>query len=358
MAALILKNIEKGSASMGSGDTTLTITLANTLSSTSKTILQFSARISTNSALTMLINGRIISTTQIQFTRSGSPSADADIEYEVSEFTQGITVQHIEVQQTGNTTNTTITSVNTAKAFPLAYYRNSGGTLGTDDFLTCEITTSTNLQTVANGYQVDSYSGVQIIEIDDATVQKVSTTFGTGTTKDITVSSITESATFWFFSMSINVNYNAEQWCYLTYVNSTTLRFNRTMNPGTDHPLIAYVVSVSSGVTVQNISTTISAGNVTATPSLTSVNFNNMVLSLCGPYGRFTSVAVANAVGGQGTVTVGALTATGFTATRNVSTNATNTNVQAIEFTKGAVSWFLLGNKNELVHLHNINGMR
>lgn len=357
MAALVLKNLEKGTASMAAADTTVTVTLSSTLSATTKTVFKFSARISTTGAASMLVNGRIISTTQIQFTRSGSPNAAVDIEYEVYEFNSGITVQHIEVLQTSNTTNTTITSVTTSKAFPMAYYRNSGGTLGVDDFLTYEITSATNLQTISNGTQADSYSGVQIIEIDDASTQKISTTFGTGATKDITVTTITESTTFWEFSMSIGVNCNAEHWSYLSYVNTTTLRFTRSMNPGTDHPLIAYVVSVSSGVTVQNISTTIGAGSLTVSPSITTVNYLNVVLSICGPYGRFSPVATTSSAAGQGSLTVGALSSTSFTATRMVSTLATTTNVQAIEFTK-AYSWFLLAYRNPVYNGQNINGLR
>lgn len=360
MASLVLKQIEKNVVSFTSSDTTKTVTLSTTLSDTSKAFILHTIKANSSSPLNFLITGRIISTTQIQFDRAGPATVAADVEYEVVEFSSGIFVQHLEVTPTGTTTNVTITSIDTSKTFVIGTVRNIGSGFGANDLVKYDLTSSTNLACIMDTLEANCISAVQVIQIDDASVQKISTTFGTGATKDVTVTTIDPAKTFWTFGININTNFNNDEWSYVSYVNTTTLRFTRTLNPGTDYSIILYVVSVSSGVSVQNISTVIASGATSVSPSITTVTAANTALLSNGTYQTFTSVNNTSDDAGYGSMALSNLTATAFTATRASSPAlAATTNVQVLEFSTGSSSnWFLLANKNELNANQNINGLR
>lgn len=361
MASLVLKQIEKGVVSFASSDTTKTVTLATTLSDTSKTFLLHTVKINSSTPLNFLISGRITSTTQIQFDRAGPGTVAADVEYEVCEFTSGIYVQHFEVTPTATTTNVTISSIDTSKTFAIGSARNIGSGFGANDLVKYDITSSTNLACIMDTLEANCISTVQVIQIDDATVQKISTTYGTSVTKDITVTTIDPAKTFWTFSLNSYTSFNNDEWTYLSYVNSTTLRFTKIHSPSDDYPVLVYVVSISSGLSVQNISTVIASGNATVSPSITTVTAANTALLLNGTYQTFTSVNNTSDDAGYGSMALSNLTATAFTATRAASPSlAATTNVQVLEFstTSSSSSWFLLAYKNELYNTQNINGLR
>lgn len=342
MAALVLDHIEKGSVSFATTDVTQTVTLARTLNDTSKTILFCSARVASNSPVNYNILGRVLSTTQIQFERAATPGVAAVVNYEVAEFVQGISVQHFYFTQTSTTVNTTITAVTLANSFAIITNKGAGSGWGTDDAFTANLTTTTNLQTVGTATQASAVVAVQVIQIDDASVQKFSDTYGTGATKDITVTSITENQTFWVFGLNYTASPTTmDQVPYLSYVNSTTLRFTRVSAAGPNFPIILYVVSISPGVTVQNIATTIASSGSSVSPTITSVNPDLTDLLVNGIYQKFGSSNVADDDAGYNAITVSGLTSTAFTATR-ASTPAVSmtSNVQVIQWVTS--SWVSL----------------
>lgn len=362
MAALLLKKpIERSSVIFATTDTTKTITLATELVSTSKTVLFFTVNSGSNEPINYHVLGRVLSTTQIQFERMATPAVACTVEYQVIEFSQGITVQHFYISQNSGTVNTTISEVDLSKAFPIITMAQTGATFGANDLIMAEITSTVNLATTIGSVSTCP-AAVQVIQIDDAAVQKFNDTYGTGATKDITVTTINSAKTFWFFSVNSAGTTVNSSFPYLAYVGTTLLRFTRASSSGENFTLRIYVVSLSSGVTVQNISTVIASGNTSISPTITSVTVNNTALLLNGIYQRIGSVDDTTDDGGYSLMNLASLTETAFTATRvDTPALATTANVQVLSFvtTDATGSWFLLPWKNEVYNtMQNVNGMR
>jgi hypothetical protein len=196
-----------------------------------------------------------------------------------------------------------------------------------------EITTTTNLQTtVYTG--TSAVAAVQVLQIDDASVQKITGSYGTGQTKDLTVTTIDPTKTFWVFSLYDPSATAIDQLPYLSYVNSTTLRFSRLgLPPIANFSYVVYVVSLSSGVTVQNIATTIATGTASVSPTITTVTISNTALLLNGFYQRWGTVQNSGNDSEYSMMTLSGLTTTAFTATRGASpAKDAITNVQVLEF--------------------------
>jgi hypothetical protein len=336
MAALILKQIERGSVSFASTDVTKTVTLATPLTTdTSKTMLLFSVKTNTAAPISFLVRGTIVSITQIEFNRASTPAADCDVEYEVIEFKQGIYVQHISgISMVSTTVNTTISSVDTTKSFVITSNMNTGSTWGSDDFVYGDLTTSTNLALVIDSTASADRVDVQVVQIDDAVVQKITDTFGTGDTKDITVTTITEDKTFWFFGVTSNATTYMKDVPYLSYVNSTTLRFTRANAAGIDFTIKLFVVSLTKGIIVQNIITTIASSDSTVSPTIpTAIEVPNTSLNISGVNQRFATSNTTSDNAAYSSFALSALSATQFTATRAAAASlAATTNVQVLEF--------------------------
>jgi hypothetical protein len=338
MAALALKQIERGQTTMTTTATQSTVTLGTTLTSTSKAFLVFTVRTTGADTRDYSVGGKILSTTQIQFNRATGVLNTAVIEWQVVEFTAGINVQHVEVTMSATTVNTTITAVGDInKSFAMTTNRNTGTGWGTDDLAIAELTTTSNLQMRITAVAASNVQNVQVIEIDDASVQKFVTTYGTGTTKDITVTTIDPAKTFWFFSATTPGTIDNTQLPYLAYVNSTTLRFTRVNAAGQNYNLCVYVVSLSAGLTVQNVSTTIASSASTVSPTISTVTVANTLLILNGIYHRFASANEANDAATTSAFALASLGTTSFTATRATAPAlAATTNVQVLAFSTGA----------------------
>jgi hypothetical protein len=222
--------------------------------------------------------------------------------------------------------------------------RVNGSTFSTDDMLNAEITSSTNLATVTTNFNSAVYCGVQVVTIDDATVQLKSGSYGTGATADLTVTTIDPAKTFWFFSYSASAGFTFDSLPYLWYVNSTTLRLTRVKSSsGVSFTYRAYVVSLSGGVAVQNVSTVIASGNASVSPTITSVTVANTAVLLNGTYQRFASVNSTNDDAGGAMMSITGLTTTAFTANRAESPAVAATiNAQVLSWVKTSTAILLI----------------
>lgn len=341
MASLQLKkDVERNSVVFATTDITKTIDLATPLTDVSKSVLLFSVSLDSSSPVNFMVLGRILSTTQIQFERASTPGVACTVSWEVAEYSQGIYVQHFYFQQATDTVNTTISSVDMTKTFALITQKNTGTNLGADDIFQANITSATNLATIGGSTGASCYLAVQVIQIDDATVQKISTTLGTSATKDVGISSITEDKTFWFFGLSGvgGSTYGMQDMPYLSYVNSSTLRYIRPNDGVANFGALAYVVSLSSGVTVQNIFTSIaSSSNVVSASIPSSVVVANTVLNNNAVYQKFATSPTAGDEAGYSSFLLSGLTTNQFVARRAASPAVSaSTNVQVMTFTTSA----------------------
>lgn len=344
MAALILRQIERGSVTMVTSDVSEPVTLTTTLLDTSKTILLYTVRSTSGSPVDYHVIGRVSSTTQIIFERSATPGTDVIIEYQVVEFSSGIYVQHMSFSQATATTDTAIATIDTSKTFPIVNLTQTGTTYGANDVLTADITSTTNLRTITGSLTACPVA-VQVVQIDDATVQRVAGSYGTGATADVGVSSITEGKTFWFFSLSTGTGFNFTHIPQLAYVNNTTLRFTRSItSSGVSFSYIVFVVSLSSGVSVQNVSTVIASSGNTVSPSIpNSITVANTALINNSMHQTSSYTDGADDDAGGAYISLSGLTTTQFTATRVDSPAvAATTNVQVLSFSKSSPSFILI----------------
>lgn len=335
MAALILKQIERGQVTWGATDTSKTVTLTTALTDVAKTILLFNARSGSGSPIDYHVLGKVSSTTQIVFERAATPNdSTCIVEYQVIEFVQGITVQHFAFNQATTTVNTAITAVDLAKTFIIMTFRSTGSTLGADDFMMAQLTSTTNLETTAGTTATAQNMAVQVVQIDEASVQTMTGSYGTGATADLTVTTIDPAKTFWFFTAKQSTgNVVGSGIPYLAYVNTTTLRFTRTSASSVDWTYVTYVVSLSAGVTVQNIATTIASGAATGSPTITAITVKDTALNINGLYQHFVSCDSSDDDAGGFAITLSGLTTTAFTATRVDSPAlVATTNVQVLSF--------------------------
>lgn len=343
MASLLLRQIERGNVTFAATDTTKTVTLSTTLLDTAKTVLLFSVR-ATGVPIDHQVLGQVLSTTQIQFERVATPSYGCVVEYEVIEFTQGINVQHIVVSQNALVVSTTITSVDTAKTFAIGTVKNNGTIFNHNDFIVYGITSATNINTCCLAFS-NAVTAVQIIQIDDATVQLVTGAGITADSQNITISSITESNTIFVFSLKTLGdpvdNYDLP---YLKYIDATTLQLWRYHNPGVSYDYYVYVVSIPGGVAVQNINTYVADNNTTATLTITSVIVAQTALNLSGLYGRWGTGNWDDGDPGDNTFTLSTLTATSFVATRAAGNAVHSTfNTQVMSFNINAMAEHTIG---------------
>lgn len=336
MADLVLKQIERGSVSFTTTSTSQPITLTTTLTDTTKTILIFGVRCDSSSPINFAVSGRVSSTTQIVFERAATPSVACTVEYQVIEFTGGIKVEHKYFNQSTATVNTTITEVVLANTFVMVNYKSIGSGFGANDMFTAELTSTTNLQTVASSTDASVYIAAQIISIDNASVQAISQSYGTGQTSDVTLgTNIDPAKTFWVFSLTVNSTVNMDNLPYLSYVSANTLRFTRAVSSGgLNFSIKGYVVSLSSGVTVQNVATTIASGTASISPTISpTITVANTALLQSGIYSYFASSNINNDEGGYACFTLSGLATNAFTATRAASPSVSaTTNVQVLSF--------------------------
>jgi hypothetical protein len=336
MASLVLKQIEKNTVSFAATDVTKTITLATPLTDATKTMLFWNASINSANSIDFNVLGRVVNSTTIQFERAATPNAAATVYYEVSEFLQGITVQHLNFQQALPTTQTTISTRNLAKTFAMICNKGSGSGLGTDDLFHASFRDSTTLTTSGAATQASAVVAVQVVQIDDATVQKFAGTFGTGATKAVTLTTIDPTKTFWVFgNQSVTSPFTMDNAMYLSYTDTTTLTFNRKKAASAmDASYVGYAVSLPTGVTVQNINTVIAASGTTVTPTFSSVSPAICNTLVNGLYQRYATSNVNDDNAGYNNFSPSGLTATQFTATRggNPAVDAT-ANVQVMQWT-------------------------
>ena len=144
MATLNL--LQNGSVTLGSGDTSVTVTITSV--TTANAYLVFSCRFNQVTPAAGGLQGVITNSTTLTFSRNTSGNAFV-IEWYVAEFSSGISVQRgiVTLITATATYDITINAVTLARAFiVLGGQKGSGSTYGADDYARAELTSTTNLQ--------------------------------------------------------------------------------------------------------------------------------------------------------------------------------------------------------------------
>lgn len=334
MAALILKGpIKKGTVTFGASDTIKDVTIVDVV--LAKSILLFSGKINNSSPKAFLVTGRLLNTTTIRFERDTASSATNSYSWQVIEFSAGITVEHLFVDLLTTSRDVTINEVDLAKAFPIITYMSDGDVFGGNDLYTAEITTITNVQfKAAVAPPAAARIACQIVEIDDATVQKLTGTTDTDDSTDVAITAVTLAKTFWFLTFRGNFTTNNDDLVIAQSDTTTNIKLTRASGTSNAYNFIIYVVEIANNLVVEQVLTTILSGDTSISKTITAITEINTALLISGLYqidGKHNgSVDDAGKIQHQLILD----SATQFTSTRTTSSGATTTSqVHVLEFT-------------------------
>ena len=262
-----LKSVQSGSVTFATTDTTKTATITAVVLSMSFVV--FGVSLDENEPIKGSISAQITATTTVTFQRIGTATNSLTVHWYVAEFTSGVTVQRGSVTTATTTENVTLTTVDTARSFPLVSFRSNGTNFDANDFVRAEITTSTNLLlTMDNGADTGDVIEWQVVEYLDAEVQTGNLSFlTTDSSKTDTITSVDTSKSWLIFNYKSAGGTSADIGQKLVrgvITDSTTLTFDRS-NTGQTLDLTYYLIEFEDA-------TTVAKGQHTFGTSDTSVN--------------------------------------------------------------------------------------
>lgn len=340
-------SVQTGTAtSTGAGTTTATITSVNT----AKAFLLFNASGDQNRPISYEIGGRILNSTTVEFVRvADSGAADMSIRWYVVEYGCGVTVQRGTLTQSATTTNVTISSVGSAgDAFVTFSKTPASGdqTYGDNDPLVAELTSSTNLQFRVTAASASHTIYWQVVAFDDGTkisVQRGSTAgFTTGVTNvNVTIGSVNTAKSFVLVSetgASGAFNDLGSGYVRGRLTSGTNLSLDRGASSGYAVPEVFWqVVTLNDGSSVQSGSSTLAAGSLSSSTSISTVSLARATAFSSSQFGSGLSAGsttyTASDEGGNANATFGLAT----TSVSIVRTSA----VGSATFSWFVVSWGL-----------------
>lgn len=256
-----LRQVERGTVSLPAATASVTATLSTTLLDTSKALLIFSYQPAAPRSDRGAVRGVITNTTTLTFDRGSATSAPAiTIEYQVVEWTAGVTVQRGSTSMVSVTSvDVTIASVNTAKAFVLLGGEATGlGNWIGSTFVGASLTSGTNLHLERWSQNTSAIDVAwQVVEYDGCTVQSGSiAALSTEGSKTATVTSVDTTQSWLLMSYANNSSVSTaigEKLWRGAVTNSTTLTFTReaTAASGAAATLWWFLVEFTDATTVQ-----------------------------------------------------------------------------------------------------------
>lgn len=291
----VLGAIYSGTSTLANGSATLSVSLGATIDLT-KSFEVATWRINSGSPQNCSIDC-VLTTTTIDFTRSAT-STDCIIDWFAAAFTSGVTAQRGVATNVGSTpTNVTISSVNTAKAWPIISDSNAGTGYGTDDTVRARITSGTNLALQAGASGADRVPW-QVVEDADCSVQEVLTTFSTETQIDTTITSAATNKTAVFSSLYVDGSVVGGSLPILFQTSATNLRAARFHTaPGVN--VASYVVTFSDATTCEQKQVSFTSSDTSIITSITSVTTANTVLVGAGSTEASNGYSNSTASGGN-----------------------------------------------------------
>lgn len=265
-----LNRIRRGTETMSSAQTSISVTVDNM--QTDSSFLVFSVRNPSTDPGTGFIGGRITNSTTLTFSRATSGTT-AIIDWQVFSFTNGVWVQRGSTTISSTTQNQSITSVSLTKSFPIISYTKTGNIYGDDDGYIADISSATNLQFRSTATGATVYW--QVVEIQDSLVRRsvisladgiatLNGDFGCGTTNGAT-----PGRSFVVSSQQWSGDLNSDDMPRVFLNDSLSVTATRVGTANTVN-IVAYIVELFDGTTVQHGDITISGSNNSATATLTA----------------------------------------------------------------------------------------
>lgn len=266
----ILKRIQTGTMSLTSVTTRTAVIDAV---DTTKSFVIATGAETAASPRRQLYTIQLTNGTLVTATRSQTAANPFNIRYYVVEFLRGVSVQRGMGTLGTATTNTTITSVGTlANAFALFSYRNNNNaSFGTDDFTRSNLTSTTNLQSVALAASTSGFFEYQVVTYDQASVQRGVVAFAAGTASTTaTVTSLNPLKTWLYYNCDSDAGTVAnigQKGVRGVVTNATTLTFTRE-NTGQVMNCSYQAIEFTDRTQVQAGAQTLASGAATASVTL------------------------------------------------------------------------------------------
>lgn len=227
---------------------------------TAQSVLFFSVTTDDADPGDVAVGGELVDETTITFHRNNGAGATGLISWQVIEFESGVSVQRGSVSGFNAAgTNVTISAVTLANSFVLVSAIREGTSWSSDDGITANLSASTNIFIDVNaGTAGTAYW--QVVEYNDATVQRVTTTLSSGSASTTSaISAVDPAKTFVVGSSYHDATVNADDLPRTELTNSTTLTFTRVGTTGT-HTFVSYVVELNDASTVSRGNATFGSG--------------------------------------------------------------------------------------------------
>ena len=255
----------------GNASTTATITAVNL----SRSFLVFSTTADDADSGSAHVRGQLTDSTTVTFNRDTTGPA-VSISWTVVEYASGVSVQRGTFTGAASTTeNITISSIDTAKSFPIVSLQAAGTIFGEDDFIKAKLTTSTNLELAMPSFPSTVYVEWQVVEFTHAVVQTGDVAFasGEGSKTDTLTSVDTSKAWLTYTHDSTNgTTTNIGQKLVRGMVtNATTVTFDRD-DTGQPINLTWYLVEFTDGTSVQHASEAFTTGETQRNLTITAVD--------------------------------------------------------------------------------------
>ena len=124
----VIKSVQRGSATIGSGQSSISITISPIVMSKSVLTISYTANsgASTDVPSTAVCSGRIDSTNGVTFYRATSATQQILIEWQLVEYDTGVSVQRGNISASGTSFSATIVPVDVSKSMVLSYCSPSG----------------------------------------------------------------------------------------------------------------------------------------------------------------------------------------------------------------------------------------
>ncbi|MBD3239495.1 MAG: hypothetical protein GF331_02845, partial [Chitinivibrionales bacterium] len=285
--AATLGSLQRGSASIIGGQSQTTVTISSVVKTQS--FLLFSVAAAGNPS-DFNVGGEITDATTLTFERFGT-SGDVSIEWQVLEFSSGVTVQHGRLQRHGTglagDTTVPISSVDLGRSFATVTMSNSGSSLNNNEDATADITHADSLRIALSGGPDEADFFWQVVQFDGATVQKLTPSMGTA---DLTTTATLGTAVDPSRSMLIGNFRGPGAWApserpraELTDGNTVTLTRDAG---GSTADFVLYVVAFSDGSTVSRDTVRFDNGIGSRPVSIGAVDASRAAVVIPGHYGR------------------------------------------------------------------------
>lgn len=280
MAILAASKVQTGTYTFGTTEATKDITISSV--DTTHAYLMISST-STNTDMRMnktYFRAQIINGTTIRIDRDTGADVGPIVNWQVVEFSSAeANCYQGTATCTADPTDVTVTSVNTAKAFPIVFFKTSilAAPDGTD-IAGVSLTSSTNLRidfgAAPSGTQY--VVGWQVVELVNSSVQTGTTSLvALDNTEPATISSVTLTKSF-LISTFNTATAPSDPWNRIAirgiFTNATTITFDR-VDGGSGQAVTMrwHVISFTNDATVQNGSYSFAAADAQEDATITAI---------------------------------------------------------------------------------------